>query len=172
MKNLLKIFLIINFIFFLNIDSIFSQENKFELTINGYEPKVIEVDNQTKSEIYKLIKKWVVKTYKNPKEVLTADIENENIKIHGFSTNIVKWSIGDGWDLFYTLDIEIKDNKYRLSITADIAGNQIEYTSFFKKDGSKRTGYKGGPESIDNHLNSIVDDLNLFLKNKGEKSDW
>lgn len=163
-------FTILLFIFYSNFT--FSQENKFELTINGYEPKVIEVENQTKSEIYKLIKKWVVKTYKNPKEVLTADIENENIKINGFSTNIVKWSIGDGWDLFYTLDIEIKDNKYRISISADIAGNQIEYTSFFKKDGSKRTGYKGGPESIDNHINSIVDDLNLFLKNKGEKNDW
>ncbi len=163
-------FTILLFIFYSNFT--FSQENKFEITINGYEPKVFEVENQTKSDIYKLIKKWVIKTYKNPKEVLTADIENEIIKINGFSTNIVKWSIGDGWDLFYSLDIEIKDNKYRLSLTADIAGNQIEYTSFFKKDGSKRTGYKGGPESIDNHLNSIVDDLNLFLKNKGEKSDW
>ena len=30
MKNLLKIFLIINFIFFFNIESIFSQENKLQ----------------------------------------------------------------------------------------------------------------------------------------------
>jgi hypothetical protein len=169
MKQLQKLLLItfLNVAFFSN-----AQETKFELTANGYEPKVFELPNQNKEDIYKLTKKWVVKTYKNPKEVLTADIENENIKLNGFSTNIVKWSSGAGWDLYYTFEIEFKDNKYRLSVTADIAGNQIEYSSFFKKDGSKKTGYKGGPETIDNHINSIVDDLNTFLKNKGEVNKW
>jgi hypothetical protein len=169
MKELKKLLLItfLNIAFFSN-----AQESKFELTANGYEPKVFELPNQNKEEIYNLTKKWIIKTYKNPKEVLTADIENENVKLNGFSKNIVKFNSGPGWDLNYTLEIEFKENRYRLSITVDIAGDQIEYPTFFKKDGSKKTGYKGGPETIDNHLNSLAEDLNKFLKNKGEDAKW
>lgn len=96
MKQLKKLLLItfLNVAFFLN-----AQESKFELTANGYESKVFELPNQSKEEIYKLTKKWIIKTYKNPKEVLTADIENENVKLNGFSSNIVKFNSGPGWDL-------------------------------------------------------------------------
>ena len=34
----------------------YAQETKFELTANGYEPKVFEITNQNKDEIYKLTK--------------------------------------------------------------------------------------------------------------------
>lgn len=169
MKKLKTMCLFVMLIF---MNKTFSQETKFELTLNGYEPKVVQIDGLNKEDIYKLTKKWIVKTYKNPKEVLTADIENENVKINGFSTNIVKWSSGNGWDLNYTLDIEFKDNKYRLSISADIDGNQIEYTTFFKNDGTKRNGYKGGPESIDLFINNLVEDLNKYIKNKGDDNKW
>jgi hypothetical protein len=151
--------------------SLFSQETKkFELTAKGYESVIYTVENQNQAEIYALAKKWVIKTYKNPNTVLSADLANESLKINGFAKGIVKWDMGDGWNLNYTLTIDFKDNKYRLNIDPDIDGNQIEWASFFKSDGTKKGGYKGGPDSMDKYFNTLSDDLYMFVKTKGDSS--
>ncbi len=150
----------------------YSQENKFELTKDGYNPIVFEIQDLKKDSIYKLTKKWVVKTFKNPKEVLTADIENESIKINGFSPKTVNCSFGCTADLKYSFDIDFKDNKYRLSIIIEVPEFPNGYNSFFKKDGTIRSNFKAAPISIDDFINKLSNELNIYIKNKGEKNDW
>lgn len=170
MKNYKLLFTLIILIYSINS---FAQEIKtVELTRNGYEPIVFKIENQNQLDIYNLTKKWIIKNYKNPKDVVTADIENENINISGYAENIVKWGLsGGGFGLKYILQIEFKDNRYRVTILPEIDSPALSYTNFFKKDGEKRRGYKGGPESIDNYINSILENLNNYIKNKGKADD-
>ena len=173
MKNYKLLFTILVLIY--SINSFAQGTAKVELTKNGYEPIVFNIENQNQSDIYNLTKKWIIKNYKNPKEVVTADVENENINISGYADNIVKWGVsGGGFGLKYILQIEFKDNRYRVTVLPEIDSPALSYSSFFKKDGEKRNGYKGGPESIDNYINPLLENLNNFIKNKGagEDSKW
>lgn len=170
MKNYKLLFTL--FVLIYSINSVAQDIEPIELTINGYEPVVFIIENQNQSELYKLTNKWIIKNYKNPKEVVTADVENENINISGYAENIVRWgSTGGGFGLKYILQIEFKENKYRVTILPEIDSPALSYASFFKKDGQKKTGYKGGPESIDNYINSLLENLNNFIKNKGKEED-
>ena len=157
-------------IFYSNIT--FSQENKFELTKDGYNPIVFEIQDLKKDSIYKLTKKWVTKTFKNPKEVLTVDIENETIRINGISLKTVNCSFGCRVDLKYSFDIDFKDNKYRLAIMIEIPEFPNGYNTFFKKDGEIRSNFKAAPISIDEVINKLTTELNIFIKNKGKEKDW
>lgn len=60
---------------------------ELKLTPKGVAPIVIEIDSMNASELYNKALNWVQETYKNPDEVLKANIENEKIRIDRFATN-------------------------------------------------------------------------------------
>ena len=157
----------------------FSQDiPKFELTKAGVQPIVVNIDSSNAAAIYKKTLNWVQETYKNPKEVLKTDIENETIRIDGLKNNACYYkSLGIKmvYDMEYSFQIDFKDNKVRLTFTpgqfwTDHKKVLYDYTSFFKNDGELRGMYKDAKTSLEQSMNDLVSSLYNYIK--GKKSDW
>lgn len=74
MKNTFFIFAML----FFSISTYSHQIEKLELKSTGIEPAIITLDSTyTSTIIYKRIKEWIQTYYKNPAEVLKADMENK-----------------------------------------------------------------------------------------------
>lgn len=93
---------------------------EFELTPQGFvdvaKPDnnylVIEADG-TQSELYKKVQLFVMKLYKDPKEVLSG-VEPEVLTINGAQSNAIRRNSMHVFDLDYTLTIQFKDSKLRI----------------------------------------------------------
>ncbi len=169
---------------FFSISTYSHQIEKLELKSTGIEPAIITLDSTyTSTIIYKRIKEWIQTYYKNPAEVLKADMENKNIRIDGYNENgMMHKSLGVNTPIGieYSLDIDIKDGRYRLtfSINRMVCGySDCLYTtaSFFKKDGSINEKWYGTDVlTINNSMNQVS--LSLYKYIIGEttkkKSDW
>ena len=67
-----------------------AQETEFKFTKDGFTDYVIgTVPNKTASELYKKSIDWINITYKNPREVIKAQIENDYIRIEGISSSML-----------------------------------------------------------------------------------
>jgi len=84
---------------------------------------VLEKENMSIEEGYKLLKTWINITWNTPREVIKADVENEYVRIKGIETffcstvgNLLKTRICK--DLYYTFSFEFKDNKIKMQLTA------------------------------------------------------
>ena len=68
----------------------FGQETEFKFTKEGFTDFVVtQCEGKTQAELYKKALDWVSVTYKNPKEVIKAQIENDYIRIEGSSNSLV-----------------------------------------------------------------------------------
>lgn len=153
-----------------------------KITKEGFAPVVVNLEGKTASEIYLKTKEWVQTYYKNPAQVLKADIANDMIRIQGFAVNgykIRSLGISQGYDYDYTLEIEFKDGKYRYNYIvgqfwADTKRCLYDYKSFFKDDNSVRKLYQLPYDTINATANETS--LSLFDyvsgKTKSEKKDW
>ena len=96
--------------------STYSQDlPKLKLNPNGVEPIVVITDSIKATELYKKTLNWVQETYKNPEKVLKAKIENEKIRIEGFTDNAWWYKYLGATQIFgmeYSLEISFKDGKY------------------------------------------------------------
>jgi hypothetical protein len=162
------------------VTNVFGQEiPKFELTKDGVQPIIVSIDSFNAQTIYKKTINWVKENYKNPKEVLKADIENESVRIDGFKKNAWFYkSLGmkQEYDMEYSFSIDIKDNKIRLTFTigqfwGDNKKTAYDYTTFFKKDGELRGAYKDAKPSLEESMNELVSSLYNYIKGN-KKNDW
>ena len=87
---------------------------KFVLTTEGIAPIVLQLEGMKAADIYKKTLNYVQETYKNPSEVLKADIINEMVRINGYKRNAWSQKLPMTplfyYDMEYTLEIEFKDN--------------------------------------------------------------
>ena len=156
------------------------QDNNPVLNIKGVDPVVVNVPDKSANEIYENLKKWVMKSYRNPEKVLKADIVNEQIRINGYNSNFFQ---GKGLTTFdyavsYMLTLDIKDNKYRLSFVAEditfdggtpyLAGTKWW---FKKKDGSVKKGATLQVNTFNESLKSLNTSIYLASTGVAEKSD-
>jgi hypothetical protein len=161
----------------------FSQ-NKILLTKDGIAPVVTEIDSKTAEQLFLKTKEWIQLNYKNPSEVLKAEIVNDMIRIEGYSTSFFYLqSLGKQfYDLKYTIEFYFKDGKYKFSFVGNKVtskGQNVPFftlpTSFFKNDGvTVRSLYT---EGYDSYIKSVED---LYLshynyitdKTVHAKNDW
>ena len=97
----------------------FAQETEFKFSKEGFTDFVVtEVPGKTQSELYKKAIDWVAVTYKNPKEVIKAQIENDYIRITGVSDNLLLFNaMGKKYySADYTIEISFKDGKYKFEV--------------------------------------------------------
>ncbi|KKN36664.1 hypothetical protein LCGC14_0771310 [marine sediment metagenome] len=138
--------------------------DQLKLTPLGVEAIVVELDSSKASDIYKKSLVWLQETYKNPDEVLKANIENEKIRINGFANNA--WSfkalgMEQFMDMEYSVEISFKDGKYRFDYTIGQfytnAGTKALYTysSFYKKNGEVRKMYQDAVPTLELTMNSL-----------------
>lgn len=171
-----------------------AQGSEFKFTKESFTDYIVGiVDGKTATELYKKTLDWVAVTYKNPKEVIKAQIENDYIRIEGAKSNMlcIK-SLGmlNCNDVRYQIEISFKDGKYKFDIIKleqYIPASQYTVTSgwfevvltntsvYFKDNGDIKNVFKLYPTAIETEFNSLNTSLNDFLKSDtipSKKNDW
>ncbi|MBA5792998.1 DUF4468 domain-containing protein [Flavobacterium sp. xlx-214] len=164
---------------------VFSKERLTDFVVTDFEGK-------SQSELFRKTLDWVAITYKNPKEVIKAQIENEYIRIEGSSDDIfcIK-ALGQVGcqEGIYQIEISFKDNKYKFDIIElkryivpsqyvnggwsnfDLNSNE----EYYNKKGEIRNTYKLFAERIPNYFNNLNSSLKEFVLNDNipsKSSDW
>lgn len=164
----------------------FAQETEFKFSKEGFTDFVVtEVPGKTQSELYKKAIDWVAVTYKNPKEVIKAQIENDYIRITGFSDNLLLFNaMGKKYySSDYTIEISFKDGKYKFDVTSvNLLGTNSEpkmelqnMDEYYKSNGQIKSTYKYFPDTFPKFFNDLNKELEAFLKSDSipsKKSDW
>lgn len=142
-------------------------------------PVVVDVEGKSAAELFTKTKEWINTYYKNPKEVVKAEIENQMVRFEGFCSNcwVVKTMGMEMYhDLSYTVEIDFKEGKYRYNVSNtkfsdDGKPFMYDYTSFYKKDGELRKMYVESKKTMEATLNSTHFSLFNYIAGK-QKSDW
>ncbi len=145
----------------------------FNLTKDGVKPVVLNFEASLKADqIYTKIKDWIVITYKYPKAVTRIDQENALLKVGSIKEKAWKVRANDfdhWYDLEYTLTIEIKDGRCRVTFdTAD-----VRWKVWFNKDGSTIKKFKDSEVTFEKSINDLLSSLYNHIKGpKVKKDDW
>tara|TARA_B100000963_G_scaffold337489_1_gene333533 strand:- start:713 stop:1246 length:534 start_codon:yes stop_codon:yes gene_type:complete len=174
----MKKYLSVIFLILIISTNIISQDLK--LGPNGVKEPVVFEFNLTKSEIYKKSLNWVQETYKNPKEVLRANIENEKIRINGYAIN-AWWNKSLGvkftYNIDYTVQIEFKEGRCRFTYTIDQMytsdGQRLLYTckAFFKPNGDIKKSYIPSVPSLEKTINDLAISYKNYVSGANEKNE-
>jgi hypothetical protein len=143
--------------------------------------EVIEIPNTSQKELYNRAKKWFVKTYKSPKDVIQVDTE-DGISGFGALEILIKNAIaGSTINGKYSIQVDFKDNKFRYSFTNIyylLSGAEFT-TEKIQEFADKRTAK--GKEPMNEHkqyieqTNQYFKDLATSLKKyliENPKDDW
>lgn len=159
----------------------FAQEMP-KITKEGLVPIIVNVEEKKSAEIYAKTKEWIQTYYKNPSEVLKADIPNEMIRIQGYAVDGYKTKnlgIAYGYDYDYNLEIEFKDGKYKYNYVVGqfwSLGKPVYYSYryFIKDDGSIRKTQQLAYDTLNETINNTSLSLYNYItgKTKNEKNDW
>ncbi len=117
--------------------------------------EVIEYPGQSKEQVYSSVKKWINVTYSNPKEVISSDLKNEQIKGTGIGLHIITFNALSKISLKYNFLIEIKEGKAR-----------VTYTSLHVLDSRypfKAYTYKGSKQKTSKAAIRMTDEANSYL---------
>lgn len=171
----------------------FAQETEFKFTKDGFTDYVVtEVPGKTQAELYKKVLDWVQVTYKNPREVIKAQIENEYIRIEGAKLSMLcikTLGLMNCSNTRYQIEISVKDGKYKFDVTRleqyqapsqyAVGGwseVSLANTSYcYKENGELKSLFKLYPSAIETEFNSLNKDLETFAKSEtvlSKKSDW
>lgn len=159
----------------------FSQDS-LKINPEGYSSIVVSVEGKSASELYNEAINWVQTTYKNPENVLKAKIENESIRVNGFSSNAwfyKNMGMKMYYDMNYTIEVSFKDGRYKLDFTVGEfyeSGKVVMHRPkhFFKKDGSVSKMYSDAVPSIEKTMNDLSMSFYNYVsgKNQEKNNDW
>ena len=168
----------------------FSQSaSKYVTSKDGFTDYVVtEVPGKSKEELYTKVIEWLNKTYKNPKEVIKAQIENDYIRIEGIKSNMLCVISGASscFDVRYQIEISFKDGRYKFDVTKieqyappsrvwlDIPING-DFKGYFKESGEIKPMFKLLPDAFQSTFNGLNKDLESFLKSESipsKKGNW
>ncbi len=114
-----------------------------------------------KKELYKKILEWMAKSYNSSKEVIQLQDEESGQIIGKGITSFVNVMVEIPCE--YTITIDIKDNKYRLTFD-----NFIGLWGQFHQDRQPLI-YKEYIDDVKKNIKIIADNLYKFLQNKESK---
>lgn len=162
-----------------------AQDKEFKFTKDGFTDFVVtDVEGKSQQELYKKALDWIQVAYKNPKEVIKAQIENDYVRIEGFKANMLctkLLGISNCEDVRYQIEISFKDGKYKFDvIKVESYQKGTKYNNFssgwrdfpisgdigntyFKKDGTQKSIFKSYPESFETTFNDLNSSLKEFL---------
>lgn len=147
---------------------------KFNLTKDGIKPVVLTYDASfTAPILYTRVKEWVALTYKMPKSAIRVDTENTLVKVGGIKNKAWKVRANDfdhWYDLDYTITIEIKDGRCRVTLATD----DVRWKVWYNKDGSLVKKFKDSEATFEASINEFLTTLNSHIKEpkKVVKDDW
>ena len=181
--------IIFGLLIFFNLP-IYSQESEFKFTKDGLTDFVVEpVSGKTQDELYKKTLDWLAVTFKEPREVIKATIENEYIRIEGFSKELICYSyMGKRCsDTRFEIEISFKDGRYKFDLLSISEYNNqsrsiiwtnfdiVNTSTYFDKKGEAKSSYKFIVNTVPEHFNNLNLNLKNFLVSDGvssKKNDW
>lgn len=168
---------------------VFAQETKyFDLISTGFVSQADHSKNYivedfkeiNKSDLYKKSLLYFTKQFVSPKDVLSL-VENETITINAIDKSSVQMKflyLKPKWDVNYTLTIEFKDGRVKVSamnvnkISAMVGSNPPTIRSiddFFNKKGEAKQ--KENIIAFEAYFNGKINDFFKQLRNS-EKDNW
>lgn len=161
-KIIFFLFLVLPFVGFAQTTTVLNDNNPFELPIDSITGKItfvkiIEVKGKSKSEIYSNVKNWITENYKSPKDVINIDDKESGIiLLKSFFLNTQTIAISNGTinikaNYYFSLKINIKDSKYKITITDLEQQGLSEFTS---------SGYTGGKSPLERAVLINIKDEN------------
>lgn len=147
--------------------------------------------DKTQQELYQKTLQWIEVTFKSPKEVLKAQIENEFIRLEGTSMTAVCTNIyGEkNHETKFSIEISFKDGRYKFDLTelkfyippfSTIPGSWQEVNlnspaEYYNSKGNPKPGYKCLPASVSTFFNNLNKSLAEFIASKNlpsKKDEW
>jgi hypothetical protein len=168
------------------------QDSTFKVSKERLTDYVIgQIPNKTASELYKGCLDWISITYKNPKEVIKAQIDSNYIRIEGSEKNMLcikSLGLTSCDDARYQIEISFKDGKYKFDVvklekytsysqysTGGWSNVTIDNTSYmFKDNGDLKNIFKLYPQEMELTFNTLNKSLKDYLNesNIKTKNDW
>jgi len=162
----------------------YSQVPKLELNANGMEPLVIVDAISPASTMYAKTINWLEQHYDNPDNIIVSRTENKEINIKSVEPKV--WvanriGVDTNYDIQYSLKIEFKDGKYRITYNLgnfEKNGEKLNTTYkdlFVKYNGKIKYGYDNAVAGIEDHLNKKVQSLSDFIAGNATddgNNDW
>lgn len=155
----------------------------FEFNSNGDidpNPNVIELE-YSDIDIYQKVIDWINLNFKNPDFVLKGKSEDNFLRFSGIEKNLSNYkSMGVymNYDLFYTIRIDFKESKYRITIEnaylkeGNYVLNNEKIMDFAKGKKMKRAMTEYSKKSII-YLNQINKSIYNYVTGKTEnQDDW
>lgn len=147
---------------------------KFKPSKDGIKPVVLIFDTSySANTIYTKVKEWISANNKNPKGVTKIDNENALIKFSCYKEKA--WRVNnrgvDYWnDLQYTLTVEIKKGRCRVSYSSE----DTRYKVWYNKDGSLIKNFKESESTFEATINETLTSLYKYIKGESKKTnnDW
>ena len=162
----------------------FCQISNLKLTIDGFEPIVIEVKDKSAKELYDSAYEWILRNYNTPEIVIKAKIENEMIRIEGFQKDTHRYTLTGvdfSYNTKYSLTLSFKEGRYRFDfqiLNVDLDSNKISGNGYYPRDLYKKSGerrkhrtYNDMHSSLETTVNNLSSFLYDFIIN-GAKDDW
>ncbi|AUD00984.1 DUF4468 domain-containing protein [Spirosoma pollinicola] len=127
---------------------------------------VKSVEGVSKDELYKRGRKWFVKSFSSAKDVLqVSDGQSGELSAQAITpllTKILRVTLDT--DLSYTLLTELKDGRYRLTLTNVRLNNQPLPLFKLPYIGTTQTMYTTLYTSVDTHLTGLLASLEKALQ--------
>lgn len=182
---------------FLFLSSLSFAQTEYSYTISGLTPKflVVEVQGKYQSEIYKNALGWVKESFKNADAVIQSTIENNKIRFEGITPNGVcanRLGLTDCTDVKYLIDLEFKDNKYRIEViqmafyvrpnqylNSSLTGwrkvDLIDGSAYYNKKGELRNKKNSYLPDLMSNLNNLNSSLKAYIESGSSNklnADW
>jgi len=179
MKTSIILFLLIfNSIYILGQQTIVTELNDNGMLMGQ---SVTTLEGQSAEEIYKKAEDWIAYTFTNTESVTQAKLEYKMIRLIGMSESVMGPVMRYYFDLSYQIQIDIKEEKLRFTITEL---KQISQSSPYTKIGLEYLYKKGKlkkkkavvkwKQQVDTQINLIQQSLisHITGKEKIKKDDW
>lgn len=172
MKKFTFLFLFLSF-------NLFSQKiDSIKVTFPQIKSVVINTNDLTAIQIYTRAKDYINKTFEDPDAVIKVDDINKSIRYNGISRFSYHGMIKNAYNYSYTMLLEFKENKYRITFSniyllgATVQTNLVEYP--FKNNGTPRKNkeYVAVKKALEGDLNNIHFLLYNYIILHEQLNDW
>ncbi len=142
---------------------------------------IVDIPNKNSSEIYNSLLEWIAYNYTNTDEVIQAKVEDKMIRMNGISTSTIGPVMGFYFDLGYTLEFNIKDEKLRFiannleQISQQSPYTRVSLSNLYNRKGELRKAkrYSEVKQKVDSKLTEILGAAIKYINGeKSSDSDW
>lgn len=155
--------------------NLFGQAENFDIENGEIKPIVQPIDGMKSDSLYIKSIEWINYNFKKADAVIGSSIDNKMIRFTGINPSFSN-SHGYTYDLEFTVRIEFKENRYKLTIENLRSGNNGTFANFnlgdyYKSNGEPRKAYLDFVIGIENTLNNLNLSIYNYLTGKTKKND-